>query len=307
MISWATADVDEIFAATDLFLLGLAHRRCRDTARQRLEQKQVELPDELPSIVADEPEGLRWTLHEPPPLDACPFCGKTDGLTQEHVIPKWVSRRLREWTADFTISDERSSRKVQTIDIDVVICAECNNRWLSVLENDVARVLSPMLDGSPARLMATEQSLLATWAVKTALMLDLASGNPFIPQGFYFDFRLRRAPHPNNFVWLANYGGNQHAATAQLLGLHIGVPTDQPPNAFLATFSIFRVVFQVLGHFARGPAELKDDRRQFEQIYDQIWPWWCMPIVWPKSTYALFEDSLNDFATSFSSAEPPQS
>src|SRR3954447_16193387 len=35
-MTWAT-DADAIFDATDLFLLGLAHTRCMDEARRRLE------------------------------------------------------------------------------------------------------------------------------------------------------------------------------------------------------------------------------------------------------------------------------
>ena len=36
-----------------LELLGVAHRVCADRARQRLEARELELPDDLPQLVAD--------------------------------------------------------------------------------------------------------------------------------------------------------------------------------------------------------------------------------------------------------------
>jgi hypothetical protein len=81
--------------------------------------------------------------------------------------------------------------------------------------------------------------------------------------------------------------------------LHACIPESEQPNGFLCTFSVFRVVFQVAMHFTRGTAEWRDDRHQFEPVIERIWPRWITPVAWPKSGYALFDESFDQFAASF--------
>jgi hypothetical protein len=298
-VSWATVAADALFAAEDLYLLGIAHTRCMDEARRRLEQQEVELPEELPQLLIDEPDDPPPAPHVPPTADRCAFCGSVETLTEEHVIPRWITRRLRELGGSFVRETQYGARRSPTIEITAPICEECNNRWLAVLENDVRQLLNPMLTGTEMRIHADQQLLLATWALKTALMFDLASGTPIVPEGFYHDLRLRRSPNRNHWVWLGLYGGQRSATKVVIYPLHLGIAETEPPNGFICTFSVFRVVLQVAMHFTRGTAELRDDRRQFEPVVERIWPRWITPVVWPKSTYAFFDDSFEQFAASF--------
>lgn len=295
-VLWATDD--NIFEATDVYLLGVAHTRCMNEARRRLEAQEIELPEELPRLLVDEPDDPPPALHVPPTPDRCAFCGSTENLTDEHVIPRWVTRRMAEFGATYIRETAYGTQRSPTIEITAPICEDCNNRWLSVLENDVSSILSPMLTGSEVRIHADQQLLLATWAVKTALMFELANGSPIVPEGFFHDLRLRHAPHPNQWVWLGLYGGQQRATTVFLNPLHIGVPETDEPNGFVCTFNVFCVVFQVAMHFTSGTAELRDARQQYEPVIERIWPRWITPVVWPKSTFALFDASLGEFAAS---------
>ena len=72
-------------------------------------------------------------------------------------------------------------RRIRSLDLTAPICVTCNNRWLAVLENDVQPVLAPLIRGEERTLAPREQQLLATWAVKTTLMLDLWTGKLLIP------------------------------------------------------------------------------------------------------------------------------
>lgn len=299
-VSWATVDVDEVFAAGDLYLLGIAHTRCMNAARGRLERQEVELPTELPQLLVDEPDDPPPALHMPPTNDHCAFCGSIERLTEEHVIPRWLTRQLAEIGGSFTRETPHGTKRSPTIEITAPICEECNNRWLAVLENDVRPVLSPMLTGADTRVHADQQLLLATWALKTALMFDLASGRPIVPEGFYHDLRLRRSPNRNHWVWLGLFGGHRSALKVTAYPLHLGISETEQPNGFICTFSVHHVVFQVAMHFTRGTAELRDDRRQYDPVIERIWPRWITPVLWPKSTYAFFEDSFDQFAASFS-------
>src|SRR5581483_3341668 len=56
------------------------------------------------------------------------------------------------------------------------ICANCNNGWMSDLENRAKPILTQLFDGMPpADLNPEERALLARWAIKTAFMLDSPS------------------------------------------------------------------------------------------------------------------------------------
>ena len=104
--------------------------------------------------------------------------------------------------------------------IKVPIGGVCNNEWLSVLENDAKTVMEPMIFGPerggaamPDTYICGSASPLATWAVKTALMLDLGTNaaGP-IPRFFYEQFRLYRRAAPEGTVVFS--GANRGDARA---------------------------------------------------------------------------------------------
>lgn len=292
---WAT-DPERLFEP-GLELLGVAHRTCIDRARRRLEAQQVALPAELPQLLCDEEVADLPPLHLPPPAGCCAFCGAAE-TSEEHVWPRWVSRELSRY-GGFIVSTPYGSRRVPSLEIKAPVCRPCNNRWLSVLEHDVQPLLGPMLHGQERTLAPDEQRLLAAWAVKTALMLDLSGGAPLVPTGFYHDFRLHRRALDSHIVFLAAYLGSRRAVWAQRAGLRIGgIPDTQPPNAFVATFTVFRVVFQVLGHFTVGSATLHGERWPFAPALVQIWPPQDHPVEWPPNRFALGDDALADLANS---------
>jgi len=231
-----TNDPDALYGADDLYLLGWAHRECREAARRRLIRREIDLPEDLPQLRVDE-DVPSWmpALHLPPTLERCPFCDESDP-TDEHVFPQWVSRELASLG---TLTDHRSPhgpRPIEKIGATAPVCRKCNNRWLSVLENDTKPVLGPMIRGEEQRLFADQQRLLATWALKTAMMLDLASGDPVIPAGFFHALRQQRQPFPSSFVFLGAYKGDRWATWAAHSAVRFGVPETEAPNGFVSTF-----------------------------------------------------------------------
>jgi hypothetical protein len=286
-------DPDRVFAP-GLELLGVAHRGCAPLARQRLEAQEVDLPDDLPQLIADEGVGDLPALHLPPAPGRCAFCGATD-LTAEHVWPKWISRELGH-RSGFTMPSPYGPRRLRSLDITAPICVTCNNRWLGVLEKDVQPVLAPLIRGEERTLSPGEQQLLATWAVKTTLMLDLLSGKPLIPTAFYYDLRLRRCPHEGQLVWLGAYRDCHYAAWAQRGELHVGISAGEPPNAFVSTFAAFRVVFQVAGAFDRGVTF--NEGRLLAAALARVWPPGGHSVDWPPKKLAFGDDSLAELVQS---------
>lgn len=284
-------DVDKVFQP-GLLLLGVAHRECVPLARSRLESRSVELADHLPVLTADDGEGDELPLLHLPPVPAtCAFCtGRA--VEEEHVWGRWVTRELRQ-RGTFTVETEHGPRRRSSIDFTAPVCGECNNGWLSLLENDVKPILSPMIraTGGTQDLSIGEQSLLATWAAKTAMMIDLQTGTPLIPTGYFHELRLRRSALPSQFVWLGAYRGSRLAVWARHRGLQLGAPAGQPPLGFTTTFTVHRVVFQVVGHFSAGQATFAD-RRQEQLALHAIWPHSCQRIQWPRRGLAFSDDAL---------------
>ncbi|HZD69827.1 MAG TPA: hypothetical protein VFA45_13250 [Actinomycetes bacterium] len=287
---------ERVFETSGLELLGVAHRACVQLARQRLEAQQVELPDDLPRIIVDQKVKELPALDLPPASDHCAFCHSPE-VTDEHVWPKWISRMFRDQGSGLFMPSPYGRRRLRSIDITAPVCKTCNHRWLSVLENDVQPVLSRLIRGQEGTLDPDQQRLLATWAVKTALMLDLGGRRPFIPTGFYREFRLRRCPLSSQVVWLGAYRGSRYAAWASHRALHVGISSDEPPNGFVSTFTAFRAVFQVAGHFTRGNMHV-EDRRLMIAALARIWPPRAESIDWPPQKLAFGDDSLAELAQS---------
>lgn len=109
------------------------------------------------------------------PSRSCVFCGSTSNLTREHVLPDW----LTEIGLGPTPSEHRFGRlnrvprpwpaRPFTTTVKMV-CAACNNGWLSALEGAAKPVLKPLIRGDSRHLSDDDQILIAAWTYKTALV-----------------------------------------------------------------------------------------------------------------------------------------
>jgi hypothetical protein len=286
-----------------LFVLGVAHQGCIDAARTRLEAGSVRLPTELPDLemeLGDQVPLPPYTLNLPAEISACPFCDSSNRLTREHVWPDWYSKVLQARGAILTGDIIVGNR----IEVTVPVCGDCNNKWMSVLEGDAKQLLLPMADAAtgsrpPVSLSAADQARLATWAVKTAYLID-AYQAPVIPRGFLHELALQRVPNACTVVWVGGYTPDV-ALRADKRALDFptpaGEPTNNSPNAFVITFTILNVLFQIVGHFNGGTWSLRDNRRQYDGALFQIWPNAAPNLSWPPSL-GFSRASWDDLVTS---------
>jgi len=285
-----------------LYLLGVAHHGCVERARARLETGTAVLAEGLPILDVEQgahlPE-VGYRLHLPLRSNACPFCDSSTDLTDEHVWPRWYSKELQERGATPAGDNVRRGR----IDLTVPVCGTCNNTWMSVLETDTSPLLTDMMragmgESGPIRITFEQQARLATWAVKTAYLLDVQR-QPTVPRGFLNEFALQRAPNESTIVWVAGYTPDVAARSAKrALDFQFrGGPTRNSPNGFVVTFTIFNVLFQVVGHFNGGPAVMSGVRRRYESALFRIWPAPGADLIWPPSV-AFSRISWDDLTAS---------
>lgn len=263
----------------ELFLLGVAHLKCLDLTRGRLRNQEVELADWLPSVVLDEDrsEESLGDVHLPTRLGTCPFCQNYVGRsTDEDIFPLWLLRELQNRGARARQGDKILKRLPR---VTVAVCSDCNNRWMSTLENDTKELMLSLIDHrrpiSPA-----EQSLLALWATKMAILFDVYTGSPVLPRGFGHDLRIRRQPHHGSFVWMAAAAelSNVLAVEPRL----IYADDSDEVIAFCVTFAIVRVAFQVFIPINEGDLAPLND---FQKSIVRIWPPTGELIDWSPTYY----------------------
>src|SRR5690349_7249775 len=113
----------------------------------------------------------------------CIFCARRAD-SDEDVIPKWITRLLRKHEGErVTMKTTRFGHEPhdqltgETIQKVGNVCSNCNNGWMSRLEEDVKPILMPMMLGNPVTLTATQQERITTWMTKTAMMYEsMATG-----------------------------------------------------------------------------------------------------------------------------------
>jgi hypothetical protein len=186
----------------------------------------------------------------------CVFCGARGSLSTEHVVPKWVRKALqiREPVREFSGTSYVGAAETLAI-VYHEVCARCNSGWMETLETLTRPVLGPLLlgaaPGTSRMLGPDQQAILATWAVKTSLLLALSKfrgqDHGWIPvstlQWLYHSSHL---PPPGTRVWMGGLHTSDIPASVQTACLY---GADGEPAAQCTTFSVGCVVFQV---FATG-------------------------------------------------------
>ena len=161
-----------------------------------------------------------------------------------------------------------------------MVCATCNNGWLSALEGAAKPILTPLIRGESRRLPNDDQALIVTWTCKTALVSLLLSsdearlGGYGVPPSEYtalYEQRDRVEPLPFSQYWIGSYAGNRGASiwvTPFVIEvIDAGSPPDLP-SGYAITLALGRLLVQ--GVRFTEPAlqvELTTDRGLLD-----IWP-----------------------------------
>ena len=238
---------------------------------------------------------------------SCVFCGKSP-TTREHVVGAWVAPLFPELKSIVGTGEIiRPGKpallyKIPIFDQKVkAVCKACNNGWMSRIENGVAPFLGPMLvSAKKTRLRPSHQKLLATWAVKTALMLQqINASHEVIPNSEYEGFYAVKQPPKGYTVWvgwrpITNDIRSGRKPFTQTRSQRISLLSPTSPESareferesregavfFRSTFAIGSVAFQVFGHTMQGDVRhgiVTSDPRL--DILRFIWPrrptqWW---------------------------------
>jgi hypothetical protein len=230
------------------------------------------------------------------------------------VIPKWARKALAiEGGVTVHAQDDPSTEKVQVgrmqhlnIVLKGCLCATCNNGWLAGIEKEVQPLLEPMVvTAAPTVIDPAAQEILAFWAVKTCLLLELAfrqqrysgrrlaEGYEATPQELAWLW-ARNEPPPRSMVWLGCWDCQQTKPVAyEPSGAALRTDDGVPVTGHMTTYTLGFVAFQVFTvDFIAAEQHRADSWNlnppvSLRQALPRIWP--CQPtaepVAWPPPMF----------------------
>lgn len=247
-------------------------------------------------------------------MEPCVFCGTTNSaLTREHVIPKWARKALAiQGGVTIHALDDPTAEKVlvgRLSDLNIVLndrlCATCNNVWLSGLERKVRPLLEPMaVSAKPTMIDPAAQQLLAFWAVKTCLLLELAfrqrypdrrlaEGYQATPQELAW-LRARDEPPPCSMVWLGCWDCQKEMpVNYEPAGAELPTTDGVPVTGHFTTYTLGYVAFQVFtvdfiaAEQHGAPSWNSNPPEPLRKALPRIWPRRSdtLPVAWPPPAF----------------------
>lgn len=136
------------------------------------------------------------------------------------------------------------------------VCADCNNGWMSRLEETAQRVLAPLVLGDPGRIEEQDQGAIGAWIQKTALMAmflssaEERSGGRGLPPSEYaelFEVLDRKEPSSNTVFWVASFAGSMRQGAAWVTPIAVnveGLPEPEYAHGYAMTVAVGALIFQ---------------------------------------------------------------
>ncbi len=224
----------------------------------------------------------------------CIFCGRSP-VTNEHVIPRWVAALI--------LKDPRAKNLPRPIDhqlrgdtrlvtwrsdrIDVrakCVCRDCNQGWMSRIEDDAQAFIRPMIMGQHISLDADAQRRVATWVALRALVFrHLAEGVIPADEEWRKQFYDHRSPPDTCYQWIIAYDGSQpfyYAGNDITVSFDTGNPTDpgDTPHGILMILAVGYFAVKVLW-IRKG-----EPNKPPPPGLLRAWPASSTPILWPQKT-----------------------
>jgi hypothetical protein len=232
-------------------------------------------------------------------VDTCIFCGESFNAqrkrSDEHASPKWCGKLLPdegkaqhsrvEETADGrTVEDQGYRNPITTVAGDV--CKPCNEGWMHELEESCEGIVGHLIQGHARKLRYWRQVLVATWAVKTALVWECVSPeHRTIPLDVLRMFHEAQRPGARQQVWSGRFGdsANEPHSFQRVAGHVIGTPRPDKPgeaHAYLVTLSVGELALVVCGHLLDQPVSFEMPS-QFDEQLIPIWRPSLEVVSWP--------------------------
>ena len=177
-----------------------------------------------------------------------------------------------------------------------VVCQECNNGWMSQLENDHAKpAMTDLMLGKPNIRIDKERAYsLALFTFKTAIVLDHLTRNrePFFDRAIRYAFRESLAMPSFVRMWLNAFAP---AGRGEANTFYNGADLPEPEalEMYVSTFLVQHLVLQLVACKVRGFTKLA---RKDRFLAVPFWPELPANAVWPPSRAITTVDEFDLFS-----------
>lgn len=164
------------------------------------------------------------------------------------------------------------------------LCSDCNNGWMSRLEDKAKPVFESILDGKLTALDTSTQLTIAKWAVKTAMVLEAIDSERtcFYTQSERNQIRAKLTIPDRSSVWIAKCVNHSNVYSAAKD--HWTMPDHKGIHAFAITMAFGTLALQVVS--IKTPDRKPSNASITYDISDGPWDQTLVQ-VWPSSIYTL--------------------
>lgn len=241
----------------------------------------------------------------------CAFCDSTGPMSGEDVLPRWLYKATGEppiGTHQIGHDDKvvKTWLGVPFHTRSRLVCRECNTGWMARLETTTIPTLRPMVQGNlrPRVLAVGELAALVTWALKTAMCVQLLDERDVIPADHYgrlYATRGTGVPLSGCHAWLGCFAPSKPMSRHRIQPLsQIDIDGNPIPglafHPYVTTLAVGHVAIQTIVideegsgqtfSFLGSPARTK--------MLMEIWPA-TRGVFWPPS-FAIADDQFLELA-----------
>jgi hypothetical protein len=185
----------------------------------------------------------------------CIFCGH-DVLTKEDIWPQWIIKLLKKHPDE--IVPMRAKRHTDPLTKWLKmgnralefngVCQNCNNGWMSTLEDDTSPIVTPMIIDEAVTLDSLQRFKLAQWTMKCAMLFEfMDGGGRFYTQEDRSQFQATLVPRGDFLdIWLCHYSGTIFRAATDHRVVQLKGSSGRPYQGHIMTMVFGHLVIQIL-------------------------------------------------------------
>jgi hypothetical protein len=227
-------------------------------------------------------------------MRTCMFC-QEKASSREDIWPQWLTKRFPLSDASFMEAERGGENlgiwknKTPKLLLARCVCGNCNNGWMSTLENEMKPIVETILDEQLRALDVSSQAVIAVWAMKTAMALEA-----LYPEREFFysenerqNIRAVSAIPERTSIWIAKCVNQPNIYSAGNF-LRTG-PGDNEAKAYVTTMAFGSLALQIVSirTFVNLPSEVQityDSREgPWDKVLLRVWPIAPQSKQWPPS------------------------
>ena len=222
-----------------------------------------------------------------PAVRQCLFCAN-NANSKEHAWPMWIlkMRKDKNWGPIRRFKEGSPVEITASAQVKIkAVCQPCNNGWMSRLETENKSLIGGLLNDLSLWLDTSQQTSLALWTTKTAMILDAVTKdrNRFYTRSECENLHLNSLIPDRTTMWVGRY----YRSHLSLDGTEVWINLPGTPKVAkvcATTIVVGHLAIQSVTAHILPEHEDKDIRVPIPVVDGtllDIWPSSTRPINWP--------------------------